>query len=150
VLLSDGLDNSSHVTLEDVSDLARRLDVTIYTVALRSGTDVLQTRGMSPSGGVPQANYVMRSLARETGGLTFFAAAGHELEAIYDAIGRELVSQYSLRYVPSAPGSLPAFRRVSVRVVPPAQGTARTRSGYFARRTAGSGSAVSHGPTGKR
>lgn len=151
VLLSDGFDNSSHVTLEDVSDLARRLEVTIYTVALRSGTDVLQTRGMSTSRGLLQANYAMRSLARETGGLTFFAAAAHELEAIYGAIGRELVSQYSLGYVPSAPGSLPAFRRVSVRVVPPAQGTARTRSGYFARRTAaGAGSAVSHGPTGKR
>jgi hypothetical protein len=37
VLVSDGLDNASHVTFDDVTELARRLDVTIYTIALRSG-----------------------------------------------------------------------------------------------------------------
>ena len=35
-LLSDGLDNSSAVRFIDVAQLARRLDVTIYSVALRS------------------------------------------------------------------------------------------------------------------
>ena len=36
VVLSDGLDNSSHVTYDDVAEVARRLDVTIYAIALRS------------------------------------------------------------------------------------------------------------------
>ena len=36
VLLSDGFDNSSEVRFRDVAQLARRLDVTIYSVSLRS------------------------------------------------------------------------------------------------------------------
>lgn len=35
VLLSDGLDNASHLTFEATTDLARRLDISIYTIALR-------------------------------------------------------------------------------------------------------------------
>jgi VWFA-related protein len=136
VLLSDGFDNSSHMTVDDVSELARRLDVTIYTVTLRNGREALPKRGVDQSDDELNANYAMRSLARDTGGLAFFPMDAGQLEAIYGAIGRELISQYSLGYVPSSSASSQAFRRVSVRVLPPAQGTARTRSGYLARGTA--------------
>ena len=127
VLLSDGLDNASHVTFDDAAELARQLDVTIYTIALRQ--ELLSL--LSPE--QRQANYAMRALARETGGQAFFPAKAAELEAIYASIARELVSQYALGYVASTPGNRGAFKRVSVRLLPPAEGRARTRSGYLAR-----------------
>ena len=34
VLLSDGIDTASHVTFEDVLDLVRRVETTIYVVSL--------------------------------------------------------------------------------------------------------------------
>ena len=127
VLLSDGVDNASHVTFDDAAELARQLDVTIYTIALRQELLSLlfpQQR---------QADYAMRALARETGGQAFFPLKAAELEAIYTSIARELVSQYALGYVASTPGNRAAFKRVSVRLLPPAEGRARTRSGYLAR-----------------
>jgi Ca-activated chloride channel family protein len=127
VLLSDGLDNASHVTFDDAAELARQLDVTIYTIALQQ--QVLSL--LSPE--QRQANYAMRALARETGGQAFFPAKAVELEMIYASIARELVSQYALGYVASTPGDRGAFKRVSVRLLPPAEGRARTRSGYLAR-----------------
>jgi Ca-activated chloride channel homolog len=127
VLLSDGVDNASHVTFDDAAELARQLDVTIYTIALRQELPSLlfpQQR---------QADYAMRALARETGGQAFFPLKAAELEAIYTSIARELVSQYALGYVASTPGNRAAFKRVSVRLLPPAESRARTRSGYLAR-----------------
>ena len=137
VLLSDGLDNTSHVTFDDVAELARQLDVTIYTIAPRNSALVPRATALWPSDSVMKGNYAIRALARETGGLPFFPATAGELDAIYGAIGRELVSQYALGYVAPPVGHEAVFRRISVRVVPPAEGTARTRSGYLARRAAG-------------
>jgi Ca-activated chloride channel family protein len=130
VLLSDGVDNASHVTFEDAAELARQLDVTIYTIALRPASPA---SSFAQNETVRQADYTMRSLARETGGLAFFPLKAAELEQIYSAIARELVSQYALGYVASSPEKRAAFKRVSVRVLPPAEGRARTRSGYVAR-----------------
>ena len=131
VLLSDGLDNASHVTFDDVADLARRLDLTIYTIALRGA---VASAPISQQDVVRKADYAIRALARETGGLAFFPAKAAELEAIYGTIARELVTQYALGYVASTPGNAAAFRRITVRVLPPGKGTARTRSGYAALR----------------
>ena len=144
VVLSDGLDNASHVTFEDVTELARRLDVTIYTIALRSAVaGQASTRQQEI---IRQADYATRALARETGGLAFFPSKGRELEAIYGAIARELVSQYALGYVASGSGNDAAFRRITVRMLPPVKGTARTRSGYVAGKStlAADGSAPGH------
>jgi VWFA-related protein len=120
VLLSDGRDNASHVTFEDVTELARRMDVTVYTIAPAEASD----------------GWALRTLARETGGVAFFPSKRFELEAIYGTIARELVSQYALGYAAPAGENDAVFRHVTVRVLPPARGIARTRSGYFARRPA--------------
>ena len=44
---------------------------------------------------------------------------------------RQLATQYSLGY-PTSSHDDKAFRRVAVRILPPAYGVARTRSGYVA------------------
>jgi VWFA-related protein len=131
VLLSDGFDNSSEVRFRDVARLARRVDVTIYSVALRSD----QPSSRSLSGFEPEEvgtyDTALNWLARETGGLAFFPPRADALEAILASIGRELVSQYAVGYVAPDAGPQGAFRHLSVRMVPPADGTVRTRSGYL-------------------
>lgn len=77
----------------------------------------------------------MRALASETGARAFFPATARELSAIYSSIAQELACQYQLGYVPARPLGDGAFRHVSVRILPPTRGTARTRSGYFGVRT---------------
>jgi VWFA-related protein len=125
VVLSDGVDTSSHVTFDDVAHLARTLDVTICTIAFSTAT-------MAPEDPVRRATWEMRTLASETGGLVFFPSTAVDLPGVYDVIARELTNQYALGYVSSAPRQNGAFKRVTLRLVPPAQGRARTRIGYVA------------------
>jgi VWFA-related protein len=112
-------------------DLARRVDVNIYVVALR-GDAVLIPRAMRDRS-MLTAEYTMGTVARESGGRTFFPKSARDLPAIYTAIAEELSSQYELGYMPARPGGDGAFRRVAVRVE--TNGLARTRSGYYASRT---------------
>jgi VWFA-related protein len=129
VLLSDGFDNSSAVKFREVAQLARRLDVTIYSVALRSAAESSNLSLLLEDVGT--FDNALNSLARETGGLAFFPRHANALEAIYASIGRELVTQYAVGYVAPDSGRLGVFRHLSVHVVPPAEGMARTRSGYL-------------------
>jgi len=133
VLLSDGLDNTSHLTFDDVIDLARRADVSIYVIALKG--DAALTPRTQLDGPSLRAEYTMRAVARESGGRIFFPRSARELPAIYDGIARELASQYELGFIPGKPGGDGAFRRVLVRLPAQANALARTRSGYYASRT---------------
>lgn len=133
VLLSDGVDTRSHLAFEDVMDLARRVGVNIYVIALRG--DVPLTSRKKLDGSILQAEYAMGTVARESGGRTFFPKYARELPAIYTAIAQELATQYELGYVPARPGGDGAFRRIAVRVPPRTNALARTRSGYYAART---------------
>jgi VWFA-related protein len=132
-VLSDGLDNRSHVGFEDVMDLARRVGVNIYIIALRG--EIAQVPRAERDGETLKADYTMSAVARESGGRTFFPKTARELPAIYGAIAQELASQYQIGYMPIRPGGDGAFRRVMVRVPPQTNALARTRSGYYASRT---------------
>jgi len=133
VLLSDGLDNRSHLAFEDVMDLERRVGVNIYVIALRSDGAWMPRIALDRE--TLRAEYTMGAVARESGGRTFFPKSALELPAVYTAIAQELASQYELGYMPARPGGDGAFRRVAVRVPPHTNARARTRSGYYAPRT---------------
>jgi Ca-activated chloride channel family protein len=128
VLLSDGIDTTSRLLFDDVIDLARRVGVSIYAIALRGSAIPLRRAEQDES--VLRAEYAMRTFAREAGGRAFFPRSAQELPAIYDAIALELANQYELGYVPLKPGGDGAFRRLAVRLA--ATGLPRTRSGYYA------------------
>jgi Ca-activated chloride channel family protein len=127
VLLSDGLDTMSRLGFRDVQELAARVGVNIYVVAV-PGTSLRVPRNQQ-EGEMLQADYAMRSLARDSGGRAFFPKSVHELPALYEEIGTELANQYELGYQPLRPVGDRSFRRVSVRVE---NAIARTRSGYYA------------------
>jgi VWFA-related protein len=124
VVLTDGLDNSSHVALADVLSEARRSTVTVYTVVPPSGVERSVPRNR------PLPLFDLRALAEQTGGRTFVPARFEDLASTYREIADELSQQYWLAYVPSVRGD--GFRRVSVRVATRPELNARTRSGYEA------------------
>lgn len=123
VVLSDGEDTSSILAYEEVLDLAKRSETAIYTIGLR-GTD-LTPRGFK------EAEFVMRQLAQETGGRSFFPQQATQLPRIYEQISDELSSQYTLAYSSRNPRRDGAWRRIVVRVNRP-NATARTKLGYYA------------------
>ena len=123
VVFSDGEDTSSLVSFDEVQDLAKRSETSIYAIALR-GSDVQQK-------GFREAEYVMRTLALETGGRSFFPAKIEDLNGVYGQIADELASQYTIGYTSKNPRRDGAWRRIDVRVTRP-NATARAKRGYYA------------------
>jgi Ca-activated chloride channel family protein len=123
VLLSDGEDTSSLVPFEEVLELAKRSDVAIYSIGLRS-QDVAQQRGFN------EADFVLRQFAQETGGKAFFPNSAAQLPEIYAQIASELSSQYLIGYASNNSRRDGQWRRVVVQVDRP-DALARTKQGYY-------------------
>ena len=142
VVMSDGIDTASHVAFEDVLDLVRRVEATIYVVSL--GEDPALSKNVLADRKSFESAHALKTLARESGGRLFTPRTARELPVIYDAIGQELRHQYVIGYLPSQ-GTDGTFRRISVGVLEPRLGVARTRAGYYAdrERTAASTSSYS-------
>jgi Ca-activated chloride channel family protein len=124
VVLSDGEDTSSLLPFEEVLDLAKRSETSIYAIGLRSN------EGSSVKG-FKEAEFVLKQLAQETGGRAFFPNEASELSAIYGKISEELSSQYTIGYSSRNARRDGTWRRVVVRVNRPSI-VARTKQGYFA------------------
>lgn len=123
VVLSDGEDTSSLVSFDEVLELAKRSETAIYTIGL-------QPRETSALRGFREAEFVLRQLAQETGGRSFFAQKVEDLKDVYGQIADELSSQYSMGYASKNPRRDGAFRRLVVQVGRP-NTTARTKRGYY-------------------
>lgn len=125
IVVSDGDDNASAATLEEVTKTVHESDAVIYTIAL---TDPL-TRDGNPG--------LMRRLARATGGESFHPRRAEAIDDAFEQIARDIRSAYTLAYAPaSAPGATAAHgRRHAVRVyVRSSDGRplrVRVRDGYF-------------------
>lgn len=124
VLLSDGDDTSSLLGFDEVLDLAARNDTTIYAIGLGLRTPLIER---SP----PDARFVLRRFAEQTGGRTFLPLVARELATVYGEIKAELSSQYSLAYESTNTQRDGRFRNVAVRLARTGV-TARTRPGYYA------------------
>ena len=126
VVLSDGEDTSSLLPFEEVLDLAKRSETSIYCIGLRA--DELSSGGTKAFN---EAEFDLRQIAQQTGGRAFFPNQTSELNGIYTQISDELSSQYTVGYTSRNPRKDGGWRRVVVRVDRP-NAVARTKLGYFA------------------
>lgn len=120
IVMSDGGDNASQATRDEVLTRARQSNVTIFTIGLFDDDD-------------PDKNpRVLNSLAQSTGGERFMPRTPSVLLQTCERIARELRSGYTIGYVP--PDRDGVYHRVRVEVAPADRGklTVRTRPGYFA------------------
>jgi VWFA-related protein len=121
LLISDGGDNASRASFEEVLIKARRLGVSIYAIGIYDLSDP----DRSPK--------VLRSLARAGGGSASFPEAAAELAAICGQIAEEIRSQYTLAFTPSDIGIEGRFHKIRVQLKGEhAKGLiVRTREGYY-------------------
>ncbi|HEY6362650.1 MAG TPA: VWA domain-containing protein [Vicinamibacterales bacterium] len=123
IVFSDGEDTSSLVSFDEVLDLAKRSETAIYVIALRDTA--------TQSKGFRETEFVLRTLAQDTGGRAFFPTKIADLTDVYAQIADELASQYTIGYTSANPKRDGAWRRVTVRVSRP-NVTARAKNGYYA------------------
>lgn len=127
ILLSDGENTASIVTDEQVIDLARKAEISIYAIRLTSDFE-----GDKGRAAFSQATHLLSVLARETGGQAFFPAQIQELDSVYDRIAEEMRTQYSLGYVPTNLKKDGRYRRIVVRVPTRDNVVLRYKLGYVA------------------
>ncbi len=125
VLISDGGDNASTATLDQVLAKARSSNAAIYTIGVFDDYDPDKNPG------------VLKSIANATGGERFLPRSAGPLMAACQHIAREIRSGYTIGYTP--PDRDGAFHRIRVEVAGDGKRklTAKTRPGYFASRHTG-------------
>ena len=89
ILISDGEDNQSRMNRDEILELARRAEVTIYAISTNTSNTV--TRG----------DKLMAKLTEETGGRAFFPLNIGDVAHAFETIQEELRSQYALSYHPA-------------------------------------------------
>jgi VWFA-related protein len=124
IVLSDGLDLGSCVTLRNTVEAAQRADAIVYTMLfLESGP--ARTAKREGLGSYP-GRALMEQLASRTGGRMFIPGIDSTVPKAFAAIEEELRSQYSIGYTSDAPS--PGFHQLRVS----AKGyTVQAREGYY-------------------
>jgi Ca-activated chloride channel family protein len=120
ILLSDGEDTNSKFSYQRVLEAAKTNEVLIYSIGL--GVSFLDVGTHS----------VLKELAEETGGRSFFPGRAEELEAIYKQIAEELRSQYYLTYSPTNDQWDGKWRKIKLAAPGRKELEIRTRRGYYA------------------
>ena len=120
VVVSDGGDNASRATSEQVLAEARRLGALAYTL------------GLSADAEDRRSNAELARLAVESGGRSFLPGTSANIAPALAAIARDLRQQYVLGFRPDASDSPATVRRLQVVVNDPARRrlTIRSRTSY--------------------
>ena len=128
LLISDGQDNNSRYTFNELRRLLKESDVVLYGIGILSGSDAGSALGMEGQG-------ILDELASVSGGKAFFPRSAAEMDDIFEQIALELRHQYSIGYKPSNFTNDGKWRKVKVKVTPP-RGLprlfVRSKEGYYA------------------
>ncbi len=123
VVVTDGNDNSSVVSLEDLVRAAQQSEVLIYAVGLLSDEERREAT---------RARKALEALAEATGGETFFPRDVSEVERIATQVAHDIRNQYTIAYTPLNQAMDGSFRQIKVTVKAPGNPTVHARSGYYA------------------
>jgi VWFA-related protein len=152
ILLTDGEDNGSKVSLAEAVTSAQRSDTIAYGVRIadeeqRPSMGGFGGPGMGrhgggwggPGGGYPRGGEsrpdgkkILQQISRETGGGYFEVSKKKTVDQIYSQIEEELRNQYSLGYTSDGPESDTGYRKIQVTVKQKGV-TVQARDGYYAR-----------------
>jgi Ca-activated chloride channel family protein len=123
ILITDGDDNSSRISLTETLEAAQKNDVAVYAISTNS-------TGYFGSKEQERGDKTLRKFATETGGKPFFPLKIQDLAANFVNIREELRAQYQIGYRPSNGKPDGTFRKIRVDVVDK-RFKVRARSGYY-------------------
>ena len=128
LLISDGQDNNSRYTFNELRRVLKESDVTLYGIGILSGSDAGSSLGMEGQG-------ILDELASVSGGKAFFPRSNAEMDDIFEQIALELRHQYSIGYKPLNFTNDGRWHKIKVKVTPP-RGLprlfVRSKEGYYA------------------
>jgi VWFA-related protein len=123
VVVTDGNDNSSLISLENLVKSSQDSGVLIYTVGLLSEEERREAK---------RCRRALEELAGVTGGESYFPKEMAEVDRVAHQVARDIRNQYTLGYTPTNIALDGSFRQIKVTANGPNRPTVRTRSGYYA------------------
>jgi Ca-activated chloride channel family protein len=123
IVVTDGGDTTSYKQYADAVKASLRADAILYPVVV---VPIPSDAGRNIGG-----EHALDTMARSTGGRTFYPSGAEELDEAFSGILRELRTQYLLAYHPSQIGlARDKFHRVRVQIRQPGL-KVTTRTGYY-------------------
>ncbi len=123
LVVTDGNDNASVISLDALTRLAQQDDILIYAIGLLTDEDRREAK---------KAQRALQLLTESTGGTVFYPKDVSEVDRIAHQVARDIRNQYTIAYTPSNPALDGTFRHIKLVVKAPGNPVARTRSGYYA------------------
>jgi VWFA-related protein len=140
IVLSDGVDNGSRLTLSQAVESAQRSDTLIYTILFEDPNGNGGGRGfggrMGGGGGGRRGigevdgHKVLQRLSKETGGRYFEVSKRLSIDKVYESLEEELRSQYSIGYTSNSKDASGEYRLIHLTAKQKSL-VVQTREGYY-------------------
>jgi len=123
LVVTDGNDNTSNESLEQLVRKARQSEVLVYSIGLLNEEEPREAG---------KAKRALKALAEASGGNVYYPKDLADIDRITPQVAHEIRNQYIIGYLPTNANLDGTFRKVNVMVKGPGAPTVRTRNGYYA------------------
>ena len=123
LIITDGADNASGISLEKVVARANQSDTLVYAIGLFTEEEKREAS---------KAKRALNELTTATGGLAFYPKEVSDVQSLAVEVAHDIRNQYTIAYTPTIQALDGSYRQIKVTVEAPGKPTVRTRSGYYA------------------
>ncbi|MGH9721933.1 MAG: VWA domain-containing protein, partial [Bryobacteraceae bacterium] len=123
LVVTDGNDNNSTGTLENLVKAAQQSEVLVYSIGLLSEEDRREGR---------KAKRALDAIAEATGGQSYYPKELADVDKVAVQVAHDIRNQYVLGYSPTNQVLDGSYRQIKVNANGPNRPVVRTRSGYYA------------------
>jgi VWFA-related protein len=123
LVVTDGNDNASQISLDALTRMAQEDDILIYAIGLLTDEDKREAK---------KAQRALQILTESTGGAVFYPKDVSEVDRIAHQVARDIRNQYTIAYTPSNVALDGTYRQIKLELKAPGNPVARTRAGYYA------------------
>jgi Ca-activated chloride channel family protein len=127
ILLSDGIDNNSHLTRQQLAAQLEGVAIPIYPLGLREPAEKKPLDPKRPNEELSDLD-LLDEIANLTGGRLFVGNEPPVLTTAMEAVNQNLRAQYLVGFAPTGKGAV-KYRRISLRLAGRAR-SVRVRAGY--------------------
>jgi Ca-activated chloride channel family protein len=121
LIITDGNDNESAVSLDQITQTAQQREIVIYTIGLFGRAEQPKT-----------ARDALDHLAERSGGMAYYPDSIAQLDEVARDVAHQIRNQYTLGYTPLNQALDGSYRAVQVKVSGRERLYPRTRTGYRA------------------
>jgi VWFA-related protein len=141
IILSDGVDTGSKLSLETAIEASQRADTMVYSILFVDEDAYRQSgfgglggrRGPGFPGDPANGKKVLEQISKQTGGRLFEVSKKQPIEKIYQSIAEELRNQYNLGYTPDKAQMADGYHKINLKTKQKDL-VVQAREGYYASR----------------